>query len=728
MKLPSMPRLNVGSGMGTTLRSGVGNPVVILAVLLVVFLAGMIASFLYAQALGQYQSQYNDIIIEQRRLAEEISSTATAAASGEAEAYERLQDLTSEFEQGLETLAEGNPDTGLPPLPDDYSAQLEAVQSTWNVEQVNLEAITAGRESVQQINTSIEEIRAISDDLLVQTSTVVDQLVQGGAPPDRVQAASRQLWLLQRALDALDRVVAPGADTRSAAQRFAQDAALYGRVLDGLLRGSDRLNIEAVQDAQARATLRDLAVNYAPVRRQIDGVTELAPELEAANQSAREMQGNLAAAIGRLENAVTRGGAGTQTITLVAIGFGIAVVVTLIALASLLVIGQKRRLEESAEQNRRNQRAILRLLDELSTLADGDLSTHATVTEDITGAIADSVNSAIDALRSLVTTINATAEDVARAADRTQSTAIRLAEASNHQAREIAAANEAITEMATSMERVSENARGSAEVAMKSVTIASNGAETVRRSISGMDSIREQIQETSKRIKRLGESSQEIGDIIGVINDIAEQTNILALNAAIQASTAGEAGRGFAVVADEVQRLAERATDATKRVEALIKTIQNDTNEAVQSMEQSTAGVVSGAKLAEEAGGALGEIESVSKQIAELIQQISQEADQQASKATDISETMNIIQGITIQTSDGTSETATSIGELTALSQELRESVTGFKLPEEIDPRTNRERQPSPTRGGVSGLADGDGGLANETVIMQPEESEETNA
>lgn len=712
MKLPSMPKLNIGSGA----RAWVGSPVIILSVLLIVFLAGMIASFLYAQALGQYRTQYNDLITEQRRLAEEISTTATAAASGEADAFDRLQTLTGDFGRNLEILAEGDAQSGLPPLPEQYDSQLGSVQSTWNVEQVNLEAITAGRESVEQINQYIDEIRGISDDLLVQTSTVVDQLVSGDAPPETVQAASRQLWLLQRALGSLDQVVAAGSGAREAAQRFARDAALYGRVLDGLLQGSDRLDIEPVEIPEARETLRQLAVNYGPVRRQIDGITELAPELQSATQAAQELQGNLTAAIGRLENAVSRGGAGTQTITLVAVGFGAALVITLIILASLLIVGQKRRLEESAEQNRRNQRAILRLLDELSTLADGDLSTHATVTEDITGAIADSVNSAIDALRSLVTTINATAEDVARAADRTQSTAIRLAEASNHQAREIAAANEAITEMATSMERVSENARGSAEVAMKSVTIASNGAETVRRSISGMDSIREQIQETSKRIKRLGESSQEIGDIIGVINDIAEQTNILALNAAIQASTAGEAGRGFAVVADEVQRLAERATDATKRVEALIKTIQNDTNEAVQSMEQSTAGVVSGAKLAEEAGGALGEIESVSKQIAELIQQISQEADQQASKATDISETMNIIQGITIQTSDGTSETATSIGELTALSQELRESVTGFKLPEEIDPQR--------------GARPGDGGLANpnETLIMEPEESESSGA
>jgi twitching motility protein PilJ len=690
-----------GSEWLDSLRTGVANPLVMLSVLLFVLLVGMVLSFLYAQELSRHATRYDDIVAEQRRLAEEISSTAVEAAAGQAEAYDRLQRLTSEFRATLDTLRNGAAEEGLPPLPDSFDPQLEALEGTWQVEQVNLDAIAASRESVQRINESIAEIQAVADELLVQTSEVVDQLVARGASPDRVQAASRQLWLLQRALGALEQVEAGGGEARQAASQFARDAALYGRVLDALLQGSTRLGIEQVHAPEVRATLRELAINYAPIRRQIDAVRELAPELQLTSQAAGELQGNLDAALGQLEEAISERAA-ADTVLVLAIGFGVAVLATLIAMAWLFIRRERRRLEAQAEQNRRNQRAILRLLDELSTLADGDLSTHATVTEDITGAIADSVNSAIDALRSLVTTINATAEDVARAADRTQSTAIRLAEASNHQAREIAAANEQITEMASSMERVSENARGSAEVAMKSVTIASNGAETVRRSISGMDSIREQIQETSKRIKRLGESSQEIGDIIGVINDIAEQTNILALNAAIQASTAGEAGRGFAVVADEVQRLAERASDATKRVEALIKTIQNDTSEAVQSMEQSTAGVVSGAKLAEEAGGALGEIESVSKQIAELIQQISQEAEQQASTAVEISETMNVIQGITIQTSDGTSETATSIGELTALSQELRESVTGFKLPDEIDPR--RHSETVTLQGGTSGL------------------------
>jgi twitching motility protein PilJ len=271
---------------------------------------------------------------------------------------------------------------------------------------------------------------------------------------------------------------------------------------------------------------------------------------------------------------------------------------------------------------------------------------------------------------------------VSSAAQESQATAIHLAEASDHQAQQITAVSSAVNEMAVSIEEVSRNASESANVAQQSVEIAHKGSKTVRRTISGMDTIREQIQETSKRIKRLGESSQEIGDIVELINDIADQTNILSLNAAIQAAMAGEAGRGFAVVADEVQRLAERSGNATKQIEALVKTIQTDTNEAVISMEQSTSGVVEGARLAEDAGEALVEIESVSNRLAELIQSISGTANKQSTAATHISDTMNVIKEITTQTSAGANETATSIGNLADLANDLRKSVAGFKLPE----------------------------------------------
>ncbi len=338
-------------------------------------------------------------------------------------------------------------------------------------------------------------------------------------------------------------------------------------------------------------------------------------------------------------------------------------------------------LEAMEEQNRHNQDAILQLLDEMGDLADGDLTVTATVTEDITGAIADSINYTIDALRDLVENINTTTVHVASAAQETQATAIHLTEASAHQTQQITEVSQAISEMANSIEQVSQNASQSAEVAQQSVQYATQGAEAVNNAISGMDTIREHIQETSKRIKRLGESSQEIGDIVELINDIAEQTNILSLNAAIQATMAGEAGRGFAVVADEVQRLAERSSNATKQIEALVRTIQSDTNEAVASMEKSTAGVVSGAQLAQEAGVSLEKIEAVSHQLAELINNISDAAKQQAEAAITTADNMNVIQEIAMQTSTGTNESAESIGRLLDLTDELRKSVSGFKLP-----------------------------------------------
>jgi twitching motility protein PilJ len=338
-------------------------------------------------------------------------------------------------------------------------------------------------------------------------------------------------------------------------------------------------------------------------------------------------------------------------------------------------------LDEMELRSRQNQDAILRLLDEMGDLADGDLTVSATVTDDITGAIADSVNFTIDELRNLVTKINTTTLQVASAAQETQATALHLIDASDHQAQQITEVSTAITDMAGSIEQVSQNASQSSDVATQSVNLAVQGNEAVKKSINGMDTIREQIQETSKRIKRLGESSQQIGDIVELINDIAEQTNILSLNAAIQATMAGEAGRGFAVVADEVQRLAERSGSATKQIDALVKTIQSDTSEAISSMERSTTEVVAGALLSQDAGTSLEQIEAVSHRLAELINNISDAAKQQAKAAVSTADNMNVIQEITMQTSTGTNESAASIGRLLELTNELRTSVSGFKLP-----------------------------------------------
>jgi len=372
------------------------------------------------------------------------------------------------------------------------------------------------------------------------------------------------------------------------------------------------------------------------------------------------------------------------------------IAVAAVAVAALVGVGllflSNRKLRTAAErqlaaseaqrkETDRNQQAILRLLDELSSLADGDLTVQATVTEDITGAIADSINYAVEALRGLVTTINHSAIHLDGAAKQTQALAQHLAKASGAQSKQIAAATESAAGMAGSTEEVSGNAERAADVARHSVEVAHKGGDAVRRTIDGMNTIRETIQETSKRIKRLGESSQEIGNIVELINDIAEQTNILALNASIQASMAGEAGRGFAVVADEVQRLAERAANATKQIEVLVRTIQTDTNEAVVSMERSTTDVVGGALLAENAGAALEEIEQVSNQIASLVQNISGSSRQQSSAAQDIARNMQVLKEISAQTADSTGATSVAIAKLAELSSGMRKAAQGFRLP-----------------------------------------------
>ena len=342
---------------------------------------------------------------------------------------------------------------------------------------------------------------------------------------------------------------------------------------------------------------------------------------------------------------------------------------------------QRLDVEIQRKESERDQQAILRMLDELSSLAVGDLTVQATVTEDFTGAIADSINYAVDALRGLVTTINQSAIQLDGAARQTQALSQQLAKASGAQSKQIASATETAGTVAAATEEVSGNAERASDVARHSVDVAHKGGDAVRRTIDGMNTIRETIQDTSKRIKRLGESSQEIGNIVELINDIAEQTNILALNASIQASMAGEAGRGFAVVADEVQRLAERAANATKQIEVLVRTIQTDTNEAVVSMERSTTDVVGGALLAENAGAALEEIEQVSNQIASLVQNISASSRQQSGAVQNIARNMHVLKEISTQTADSTSATSVAIAKLAELSAGLRKSAAGFRLP-----------------------------------------------
>ena len=558
------------------------------------------------------------------------------------------------------------------------------MQTDWEALLKNTDAILASEQTVLSLHQVAATLAETVPQLQMESEKVVDILLQRGAPASQVALAQRQSLLAERILGAVNTVLAGDETAVQAADAFGRDANRFGQVLNGMLQGNPGLRITQVEDRDARARLAEIAELFEFVSGSVDEILETSPQLFQVRASASNifnLSQTLLDEASHLATGFENLASGRSFDTIGGYVLGLLALTSIILIGLVMVRETNRQLHETAEKNERNQNAIMRLLDEIEDLADGDLTVTASVTEDFTGTIADSINYSVDQLRDLVATINLTAGQVAGAVQDTQATAMHLAQASEHQAQQIAEASTAINQMAQSIDQVSANAAESSAVAERSVEIANKGNEVVHNTIHGMDNIREQIQDTAKRIKRLGESSQEIGDIVSLIDDIADQTNILALNAAIQASMAGDAGRGFAVVADEVQRLAERSSAATRQIETLVRAIQADTNEAVISMEQTTTEVVRGARLAQDAGVALEEIEGVSKTLAALIQSISNAAQQQTSSAGQISLTMNVIQQITTQTSSGSTATAESIGNLAKMASQLRRSVSGFTLP-----------------------------------------------
>ena len=653
------------------------SQIIVLFIALIVFIMLLFANFAYLNTQSNYDKQYISHAGELRVLSQRIAKNATEAAAGKAAAFKLLIDARNDFSQRWGYLKKGDPATGLPPAPAAVHKEMQAVQRDWELLLNNANAILASEQTVLSLHQVAATLAETVPQLQVEYEKVVEILLQRGAPASQVALAQRQSLLAERILGAVNTVLAGDENAAQAAGAFGRDANRFGLVLNGMLEGNEGMRITQVEDKDARARLQEISELFQFVSGSVDEILETSPQLfhvrEAANNIFSLSQTLLDEA-STLANGFENLASGRS---LDIIG---GYVLGLLALASIILIGLVM-VRETAEKNERNQNAIMRLLDEIADLADGDLTVTASVTEDFTGAIADSINYSIDQLRELVATINLTAGQVAAAVQETQATAMQLAEASEHQAQQIAEASGAIQEMAHSIDEVSANASESSAVAERSVAIANKGNEVVHNTIHGMDNIRDQIQDTAKRIKRLGESSQEIGDIVSLIDDIADQTNILALNAAIQASMAGDAGRGFAVVADEVQRLAERSSAATRQIETLVRAIQADTNEAVISMEQTTSEVVRGARLAHDAGVALEEIEGVSQNLADLIQSISNAAQKQTTSAAQISLTMNVIQQITNQTSSGSTATAESIGNLAKMASQLRRSVSGFTLP-----------------------------------------------
>jgi twitching motility protein PilJ len=643
---------------------------------------------------------------------QQLAKSAAEAAAGNLDAFLELGNARDKITRAMNQLHSGSIEEALSPEPGEskiasllnklrpssgakgvpantgeVAAAMRQLNLTWDRMSTNTAHILDRQQLVLQLASARNLIQENIPDIEKSTDAVTRALTQSGAPTNQIVFASRELVLADRILRRVSEVLQGGSRAVSAADNLRKDTEMFKRVLVALRSGSQSLGISPVRNAEALRSLAEVKDRFDIVKPQLDAVLASSSDLFAVRGAADEIfldsrdvfeeAANLKSAIAELPG--KRFWPSQEA--------GVIGLILMIAVVWLLVwsflSAERRRAKIAAKSNKRNQQAILNLLDEMSSLADGDLTVEATVTEEITGAIADAINYAIEQLRELVKGIKFTAQEVASSAMGTRAATSELAEAAAEQAQQVGEASKTVQTMAQSFDSMAKRLRESSDVAHHSVDIAHNGGEKVRETISGMDTIREQIQQTSKRVKRLGESTQEIGDIVELINGIAEQTNVLALNAAIQAASAGGAGKGFAVVADEVQQLAESATNATHRIETLVQTIQADTSEAVVSMESTTSEVVSGARLAEDAGKALEQIETASKDLSDLIAGIANEAHGHSATATSTAELMQNVQAVSMRASEGSSRTAGSVEKLAELVMRLSDSVTDFKLPED---------------------------------------------
>jgi twitching motility protein PilJ len=649
---------------GDTRPRGVRR-LIVLIVLAALLTGAAMASFFYIQSNAATNQLWLDQRLELKASIDLLTKVSREASQGLEPDFRALTDLTERSDEArdfgslIDTFKTGDTVTGMEPLPKEYQEDVDILRTTWVENQGSIQGILANAEVYSRTTSNVAQI-------LDAVSTVKQSYEQ--LPADRV--VSNQLLRLERM-----------STSASALTRFGDVLAIAERLrkLESDFQTGQRVLGDGSSGA-AKELLAQAANDFTVISTAVQSIVEDAPALAQYQEAAGGF-------LGAATNIITAGNAVDQDIldTVAARRLNPAysyALVVLVLSVILFIADARRRVAEAVDRDTRQQKAILELLDEITNLADGDLTVDVTVTEDFTGAIADSINYTVGSMRSLVGTITDTSVEIASAASSTADTARKMNQASERQAKEVTNVANAIVASSQQLEKVAGRAETLAQDAQRSVQVAHNGAETVNRTIQNMAALREQIQDTAKRIKRLGESSQEIGNIIEFINDISEQTNTLALNASIQAAMAGEQGRGFAVVADEVQRLAERAANATRQIENLVKTIQADTTEAIVSMERSTANVVAGAKSAEEAGQALTQVEGTSNDLARLIQEISTQARGQSAAASKIAGTMQVIREIAVQTAGSAAQTADAVGNLNTLSEKLRQSVAGFKLPE----------------------------------------------
>ncbi|HEY9064583.1 MAG TPA: methyl-accepting chemotaxis protein [Burkholderiaceae bacterium] len=690
---------------GVAAAAGTGLPLIghrpvaqqqrILAAMVALGLVGLVVmtvwSLIAANRSAAQVAASGQALMQSQRLAKSVSQALIGAAS----AFPEVKEASETLVRNAKGLRSGDAD--MTAAPASVQEVLSPVMPLVEKAEKNAGTVLGQQKILTQVGQALRAINRQSSDLLEIAETVSSLKLQQDATPAELSAVGQLVMLTQRIGKSANEFLTMEGVSPEAVFLLGKDLNSFREIAQGLQDGNQELRLPATKDAQTKERLAALMKQYEETRTQASAILTNLQGLV----SAREAQASIVADSEPLRKALetVQERLGHETgISGLSIGLLLlsALVMVFGGLGFLRLyvrdqaerassaeaqrVAAEREQQEAKRVNDANQAAILRLMNELQAVAEGDLTQQATVTEDITGAIADSVNYTVEELRTLVSQVQGTVGRVTDTTQQVEATSTELLAASSEQLREIRDTGESVLQMAGRINDVSGQAQETVAVARQSLDAAESGLRAVQNTIDGMNSIRDQIQETSKRIKRLGESSQEIGEITELISDITEQTNVLALNAAIQAASAGEAGRGFSVVAEEVQRLAERSADATRQIAALVKTIQTDTQDAVGAMERSTQGVVEGTRLSDAAGTALGEIDRVSRQLADLIASISTQALSEAQSANVVAANIQHIFAVTEQTGEGTRSTAQMVRELSRTAEELKQSVARFKI------------------------------------------------